>query len=155
VRRGEDFDLDLYRRAMGINLDGVVFGTHAAVPALEARGGGAILVTASLAGLAAVAMDPVYAANKHAVVGFARSMGLGLADRGIRFNAICPGFAETAIVAPFRDSLIASGMPIIAPEQVAETARTIFAGEETGECWFVQAGRESAPFTFRGIPGPR
>ena len=55
---GDDFDLDRYRRAMGVNLDGVVFGTHAALPALRERGGGAIVATASLAGLTARPLRP-------------------------------------------------------------------------------------------------
>ncbi|MDX6699840.1 MAG: hypothetical protein QOF26_66, partial [Baekduia sp.] len=80
---GEDFDVALYRRANGANLDGVVFGTHAVIPALKARGGGAIVATASLAGLTAVPFDPLYAANKHAVVGLARSLGPALAGDGI------------------------------------------------------------------------
>ena len=71
---GDDFDLARYRRAMGANLDGVVFGMHAALPALRARGGGAIVATASLAGLTGVAYDPLYSANKHAVVGLVRSL---------------------------------------------------------------------------------
>src|SRR4029453_7374639 len=65
---GDDFDVDLYRRAMAVNLDGVVYGVVAALPALRERGGGDIVATASLAGLTGVPVDPVYAANKHAVV---------------------------------------------------------------------------------------
>src|SRR5215213_10621028 len=65
---GEDFALARYRRAMGANLDGVVFGAHAALEALRARGGGAIVATSSLAGLTGVPYDPLYSANKHAVV---------------------------------------------------------------------------------------
>jgi NAD(P)-dependent dehydrogenase (short-subunit alcohol dehydrogenase family) len=152
---GEDFDLREYRRAMGINLDGVVFGMHAALPALRARGGGAVVATASLAGLAAVPLDPLYAANKHAVVGLVRSLGPGLALEGIRANAVCPGFAESAIIDPIRDALASEGVPIIPAEQVAATVLTLFTGEMSGECWFVQAGRESDAFAFRGIPGPR
>ena len=153
---GEDFDPDLYRRAMSINLDGVVFGTHAALPALKRRGGGAIVATASLAGLIGVPLDPIYAANKHAVVGLARSLGPALALDGIRFNAVCPGFAESAMVVGVRDGLAAAGIPIIPAEQVAGTVVHLFSSPEIeGECWFVQAGRESAAFAFRGIPGPR
>ena len=100
---GDDFDLALYRRAMGVNLDGVVFGMHAALPALRARGGGAIVATASLAGLTGTPYDPLYSANKHAVVGLTRSLGPALAEEGIRFNAVCPGFAESAIIEPMRD----------------------------------------------------
>jgi len=152
---GDEFDLERYRRVMGINLDGVVFGTHAALPALRKRGGGAIVATASLAGLTAVPFDPLYAANKHAVVGLARSLGPGLADEGIRFNAVCPGFAESAIIASFRQVLVDTGQPIIPAETVADVVLGLFAGEMSGECWFVQAGRESEAFRFRGMPGPR
>lgn len=152
---GDDFSEELYRRANGVNLDGVVFGTHAALPALRERGGGAFVATASLAGLTAVPFDPIYSANKHAVVGLARSLGPGLALEGIRFNAVCPGFAESKIIAPIREGLEQSGIPIIPAERVAKTVRALFEGEMSGECWFVQAGRPSAPFAFRGIPGPR
>jgi NAD(P)-dependent dehydrogenase (short-subunit alcohol dehydrogenase family) len=150
-----DFDLALYRRAMGVNLDGVVFGTHAALPALRARGGGAIVATSSLAGLTGTPYDVLYAANKHAVVGLTRSLGPTLAEEGIRFNAICPGFAESAIIEPIRDMIEASGVAIIPPEQVAAAVVELFAGDAAGECVVIQPGRDPLPFVFRGVPGPR
>ncbi len=149
----DSFDLERYRRVMGINLDGVVFGTHAALQRLTP--GGAIVATASLAGLTGTPFDPLYSANKHAVVGLARSLGPALEPRGVRFNAVCPGFAESAIIEPIRDMLTESGIPIIAPQRVADAVMALFTGTMTGECWFVQAGRDPAPFVFRGIPGPR
>lgn len=152
---GEDFDLALYRRAMGANLDGVVFGTHAVIPALKARGGGSIVMTASLAGLTAVPFDPLYAANKHAVVGLARSLGLGLPYDGIRVNAICPGFAESKIVDPIRDALAEAGVTLIPAETVADAVYELVTGDMSGECWFIQPGREPQPFQFRNVPGPR
>lgn len=155
---GDDFDLARYRRAMGVNLDGVVFGTHAALPALKANAGparGSIVATASLAGLVGVPLEPIYTANKHAVVGLARALGPALAADGIRFNALCPSFAETPLVAGIRDGLRAAGFELLSAEAVAETAVRLFAGEMSGECWYVQLGREPAPFGFRGIPGPR
>jgi NAD(P)-dependent dehydrogenase (short-subunit alcohol dehydrogenase family) len=151
----EDFDLAAYRRAIGVNLDGVVFGVHAALPALRQRGGGAIVATASLAGLTGMPFDPVYTANKHAVVGLVRALGPALTPEGIRVNAVCPGFAESKIIEPIRESLLAEGLPIIPAEQVAEAVLNLFEGEMSGECWYVQAGRPSEPFRFRGIPGPR
>ncbi|MFE7779168.1 SDR family NAD(P)-dependent oxidoreductase [Streptomyces sp. NPDC057445] len=151
---GDDFDLARYRRAMGANLDGVVFGTHAVLPALRARGGGSIVATASLAGLAAVPLDPLYAANKHAVVGLARSLGPALAPDGVRFNALCPGFAESRIIDPLRGMLSEQGVPVIPAEVVADTVVRIVTGDGTGECWFVQAGREPEPFRFRNVPAP-
>ena len=152
---GDDFDLALYRRAMGANLDGVVFGTHAALPALRARGGGAIVATSSLAGLTGTPYDPLYSANKHAVVGLTRSLGPPLAEEGIRFNAICPGFAESAIIEPIRAMIAASGVPVIPPEQVAAAVVELFAGDAAGECVVIQPGREPLAFAFRGVPGPR
>ena len=152
---GEDFDVELYRRANGANLDGVIFGTHAVLPALQRSGGGSIVATASLAGLTAVPFDPVYAANKHGVVGMVRSIGAGGAGENIRVNAICPGFAESKIIAPIKEALLADGFSIIPAETVASTVLRLFAGTESGECWFVQPGREPAAFGFRNLPGPR
>jgi NAD(P)-dependent dehydrogenase (short-subunit alcohol dehydrogenase family) len=148
----DSFDLGRYRRVMGINLDGVVFGTHAVLGAIET--GGAIVATASLAGLTSVPLDPLYAANKHAVVGLARSLGPALEPRGVRFNAVCPGFAESAIIADAREALVAAGFEIIPAESVAATVLRLFAGDMSGECWFVQPRREPGAFRFRNVPGP-
>ena len=82
---------DQYRRIMAVNVDGVVFGARALVPELVARGGGALVATASLAGLVAFAADPIYALTKHAVVGLVRGLALTLVDQGITVNAVCPG----------------------------------------------------------------
>ncbi len=139
---------------MGVNLDGVVFGTHAALPALRARGGGAIVATSSLAGLVGVPPEPIYTANKHAVVGLTRALGPALAGEGIRFNAVCPGFADTPLVEPIKTGLAQAGFTLLSAEAVAETVVRVFAGEGSGECWFIQPNREPAPFRFRGVPGP-
>ena len=151
----EHFDLELYRRAMGVNLDGVVFGINVVVPAMRERGGGSIVATASLAGLAAVPYDPIYAANKHAVVGLARSLGPVLFEEGIRFNAICPGFSATRIIDPIKDGLSEGGVPVIPVEKVVDGVVGLFGLEAGGECHFVQAGMEPQQFRFRNVPGPR
>lgn len=151
----DGFDLELYRRAMAVNLDGVVFGLNAVVPALRERSGGAIVATSSLAGLAPVPYDPVYAANKHAVVGLTRSMGPVLAAEGIRLNAICPGFADTRIVNGIREGLAEGGIPLIPVETVVDGVIGLFTGEDAGTCRFVQAGMEPQEFRFRNVPGPR
>jgi NAD(P)-dependent dehydrogenase (short-subunit alcohol dehydrogenase family) len=151
---GDDFDLTAYRRAMAINLDGVVFGVQAALPALKATRGSAV-ATASLAGLTPVPMDPFYGANKHAVVGLVRSAGPALALDGVRLNAICPGFTESKIIAPIRASLLEVGMPIIPTDVVAEAVVALLEGDTVGECWFVLSGRPPAAFAFRNVPGPR
>jgi NAD(P)-dependent dehydrogenase (short-subunit alcohol dehydrogenase family) len=151
---GEAFELETYRRAMAINIDGVVFGLQAALPALRKSRGSAV-ATASLAGLTAVPMDPFYAANKHAVVGLVRSAGPALEPGGVRLNAICPGFTESAIIAPIREALTASGVPIIETDVVAEAVVALLEGDTVGDCVFVQQGRPPSAFAFRNIPGPR
>jgi NAD(P)-dependent dehydrogenase (short-subunit alcohol dehydrogenase family) len=150
-----DFDLALYRRAMGVNLDGVVFGAHAAFAPMKAVGGGDIIATASLAGLTGTGFDPIYSANKHGVVGLVRSIGDDWPQYGIRVNAICPGFADTAIVDPLRDLLSDGGIPLIPVEMVVDAFVAAAASGRSGECWYIQPGRPGEPFRFRGIPGPR
>jgi NAD(P)-dependent dehydrogenase (short-subunit alcohol dehydrogenase family) len=149
---GDDFDIEVYRRAMAINLDGVVYGAHHALPEVRKRGG-QIIATASMAGLMAMPGDPVYGANKAAVVGLVRSLGGAYPD--VRVNALCPGFADTNIIVPLRSTLEEIGMPIIPVSAVVDAFMSIVEGSGTGEAWFVQAGRTSEPFGFRNPPGPR
>lgn len=152
---GEDFDVDAYRRAMGINLDGVVFGVHAALPALLARGGGVVIATASMAGLVPMPLDPIYGANKHAVAALMRSLGQANTDTGITFNALCPSFADTDIIAPIKTLLEEWKFPVLEVESVVDAFMAMLDAEGTGECWYVVPGRESEPFKFRNVPGPR
>jgi NAD(P)-dependent dehydrogenase (short-subunit alcohol dehydrogenase family) len=151
----DDFDPALYRRAMGVNIDGVVYGAHAAFAALRADGGGDLIATASLAGLTGTAFDPIYGANKHAVVGLVRAIGDDWPDHGVRVNAICPGFADTEIVNEIRGMLADSGIPLIEVEAVVDGFMAALASGESAQCWYIQAGRPPEPFKFRGIPGPR
>ncbi|WP_019634452.1 SDR family NAD(P)-dependent oxidoreductase [Actinomadura atramentaria] len=152
---GDDFDPVAYRRAMGVNLDGVVYGIHAALPALRARGGGDIIATASMAGLTPAPFDPVYGANKTAVVGLVRSLGPAYANENIRVNALCPSFADTDILIPLKSHLEATNFPILDVSDVVDAFFGILNTEGTGEAWFVVPGREPGPFKFRGVPGPR
>jgi NAD(P)-dependent dehydrogenase (short-subunit alcohol dehydrogenase family) len=151
----DDFDPVLYRRIMGINLDGVVYGLHAALPALRRRGGGEVVATASLAGLTPVPLDPIYAANKAGVVHFVRSVGPVLGDQNIRVNALCPSFAETGIIQPIKEGLEAMRVPILEVEHVMAAFDRILESGLSGQAWFVQYGRDSEPFGFRNVPGPR
>ncbi len=152
---GEDFDPEAYRRSMAINLDGVVYGIAAARPAIKASGGGTIVATASMAGLVAAPFDPIYAANKHAVVGLMRSLGESYAGDGIRVHALCPSFAHTNIIKGSEQTLVDMGFPIIDVGDVVDAFQRIIDSDSTGECWFVVAGRASEPFQFRRAPGPR
>jgi NAD(P)-dependent dehydrogenase (short-subunit alcohol dehydrogenase family) len=152
---GDDFDPEAYRKAMRINLDGVVYGIAAARPAIMASGGGTIVATASMAGLVAVPFDPIYSANKHAVVGLVRSIGDTYAADGVKVHALCPSFAYTNIIKGSEQTLLDMGFPILDVADVVAAFQAILDSELTGECWYVIAGRESEPFRFRHAPGPR
>ncbi|MGH8775505.1 MAG: SDR family oxidoreductase [Jiangellaceae bacterium] len=151
----DGLDLEAYSTAVAVNLDGVVFGVAAALPPLRARGGGDVVVTASLAGLTPVASDPVYTATKHAVVGLVRSLAPAVEADGIRVNALCPGWADTAIVDRIRANLQEQGHPLLAVDDVVDALAALLGAGRSGECWWVQPGRPAAPYEFRGVPGPR
>ncbi len=146
---------DLYRRAVGVNVDGVFFGVRALVPALTARGGGAIVATASLAGLIGFSPDPVYCLTKHAVVGLVRSLVPQLAEHGITINAVCPSIVDTPLIDDMRQVLEGSGFPLIDVAVVSQTVVDLLAGEGSGEAMVIQAGREPVAFRFPRPPGPR
>lgn len=143
-----------YRRVVAVNVDGVVYGVRRL--ARELDDGDAIVITASLAGLTGVPSDPIYALTKHAVIGLVRSVAPQLAERGIRINAVCPGFADTPMVAgEHRASLEDARFPLLTPEDVADAVLLAARTETTGEAWIVQPGRDPEPYRFRGVPGPR
>jgi NAD(P)-dependent dehydrogenase (short-subunit alcohol dehydrogenase family) len=148
-----DLDLEGYRRIVGVNVDHVVFGLTAAVPALRRAGGGRIVATASLAGIVAMPGDALYTMTKHAVVGYVRSAAPTLAADGIRVNAVCPGFVDTPLIARAKAQF--AGFPLLTAQDVAAAIEDVLERGEPGECWFVQPGREPAPYAFRGVPSPR
>jgi NAD(P)-dependent dehydrogenase (short-subunit alcohol dehydrogenase family) len=150
-----EIPLEEYTRVVEINLGGVYFGAQAALPALRRAGGGAIVATASLAGLIPMGIDPLYTLTKHAVVGLTRSLAEQFKDEGITVNAICPGFADTKIIAEHVQDFRDAGFPLLTADEVAEVVFGIITADETGQAWPIQPGREPEPYRFRGVPGPR
>jgi len=143
-----------YRQALAVNVDGVVFGVRRLARVMPK--GSTIVVTASLAGLTAIADDPIYGLTKHAVVGFVRSVAPQLAEREIRIQAVCPGWADTGLTTTeFRQELTDRGFRLLRPEDVAEGVWAAYRSEGTGEAWVVQPGREPLLYEFKGVPGPR
>jgi len=134
-----------------VNLEGVVLGTHALAPVMIEHGGGAITVTASLAGLIPYGGDPVYAATKHGVVGFVRSVAPQLRRAGVRINAICPSGIDTPMVAGARKaSADEQRRAFLAPDAVAEAVESLL---HSGEAGLVQLIAEGAGVTT--VPTPR
>jgi NAD(P)-dependent dehydrogenase (short-subunit alcohol dehydrogenase family) len=142
---------EAWHRILRANLDGVVYGTRELASRLMPNGG-SIVATASLAGLTGMPFDPAYTATKHAVVGWVRGAAPGLAAHGIRLNAICPGIADTPLVA--QELRAQLDVPLMEPSFVAAAALQVLADEESGRAWVVQPNRV-VPFEFRGVPGPR
>jgi len=143
-----------YRRALGVNVDGVVLGVRRLAQVMQP--GGVIVATASLAGLTEIPEEPIYGLTKFAVVGFVRSVAPQLAEGGLRINALCPAWADTPLVPDeIRASIAARGWRLLTPEEVADGMWAAATSEGTGDAWVVQAGREPLAFRFPGVPGPR
>ncbi|NKC15038.1 MAG: SDR family NAD(P)-dependent oxidoreductase [Gammaproteobacteria bacterium] len=94
----EEYPLDVYEQVMAVNVKGVFLGIKHAISHLRARGGGAIVNTASTAGLRGSPLLPAYNASKHAVIGLTRSTAEGHGRHGIRTNAVCPAPIHTRMM---------------------------------------------------------
>ena len=92
-----ELDEDDFDRVIAVNLKGVFLGMKHVAPAMRGDGGGAIVNTASIAGLTATPGIIAYGASKHAVVGMTKSAAAELAPE-IRVNAVCPGPIETRMM---------------------------------------------------------
>jgi NAD(P)-dependent dehydrogenase (short-subunit alcohol dehydrogenase family) len=135
-----------YRRILGVNVDGVVYGVRRMARVMEP--GSAIVVTASLAGLTTVVVDPVYGGTKHFLIGFVRSVAPQLAERGITINAVCPGIVDTPILGDTREQVIAAGIDLLQPTEIAETILMAARDGSTGQAWVCLPGRAPERFAF-------
>ncbi|MET9630796.1 SDR family NAD(P)-dependent oxidoreductase [Lentzea sp. NPDC006480] len=149
----DSLDVARYRKLVGVNVDHVVYGLCAAVPALRRAGGGKIVITSSLAGLAAMPADPLYTLTKHAVVGYVRAAGKALAADGIVVAALCPGFVDTLLLGAAREEFVAVEFPLLTPSDIADALESVIAEAEPGEAWIIQAGGKASAYQFRGVPG--
>ncbi|MFJ9082961.1 SDR family NAD(P)-dependent oxidoreductase [Streptomyces sp. NPDC102384] len=94
-----EYDIDVYNRVVRTNLDGVFYSMRYELPAMQAAGnGGAIVNVASILGSVGFAGSPAYVAAKHGVVGLTKTAAAEYAAKGIRVNAVGPGFIETPLL---------------------------------------------------------
>ena len=102
--RLHEYPEETWDRLVDINIKGVWLCLKYEIPLMLEQGGGAIVNTASVAGLVGARRLSAYIASKHAVVGLTKAAALEYAQDGIRVNAVCPGIIDT----PMMDRLIAS-----------------------------------------------
>lgn len=135
------FDTTAYRRTLGVNVDGVVFGVAHLAPAMVARGTGDIVVTASMASIYPIPADPVYGLSKHAVSGFVKSLAPTLLEHGVCLSAICPFFVDTPLVSKEQQAQIReTGFDVLTVDRVVEAAQMAVAERAAGAHWVVFPG---------------
>jgi len=149
--RFEDLTLDAWQRLRAVNIDGVVNGLLALVPAMARRGGGAIVVTASSSGLIPFPGDPLYAGSKHFTVGLVRSFAGLLAPVGVTLNAVCPGPTDTPAIPPWLRAAL--GSRLLTTEEVAAVVLDRLRGTASGEIWTVAKDHPPAIHHFTPWPG--
>jgi NAD(P)-dependent dehydrogenase (short-subunit alcohol dehydrogenase family) len=111
----DQYSTDVFEQVMAVNVTGVFLGIKHVIPALRARGGGAIVNTSSVAGMTGNALLPAYVASKHAVIGLTRAAAQTYGADNIRTNAICPSPIETRMMRS-----IEAGVSAERPEAIRE-----------------------------------
>ena len=100
-----EYDEAVFDQVIGVNVKGVFLGMRHVLPEMIRQGGGAVVNTASVAGLVATPGMPAYVASKHAVVGLTKTAAGEVARHGIRVNAVCPGPVDTRMIHALEEQL--------------------------------------------------
>ncbi|MEU2085885.1 SDR family NAD(P)-dependent oxidoreductase [Streptomyces albus] len=105
-----EYEITAWQRVISTNLSGVFYGLRYQLPVMAAAGRGAIVNMSSILGTNGFAGSPAYVAAKHGVIGLTKTAALEYADKGVRINAVGPGFIDTPLLRetdnPMRERLI-------------------------------------------------
>ena len=157
-----DYDEAMFDQVMSVNVRGVFLGMKYVLKQMLAQKGGAIVNTASTAGLMGSPGMPAYVASKHAVLGLTKTASGEVARQGIRVNAVCPGPIDTRMIHDLEKQLnptnpdkvtatYQASIPIGRYGTAEEVANTVLflcsdlAGNITGAHFVVDGGRTSTP----------
>jgi len=123
-----DYDIDIWKHVMDVNLTGVFYGMKAQIPAMLASGGGSIVNISSILGAVGFPNAPAYTTAKHGLLGLTKAAALDHSAQGVRVNCVGPAFINTPMIAgAMSDPQTAAMIPALhpigrigAPEEVAE-----------------------------------
>lgn len=138
-----------WQRVINVNLNGVFYCLSHEIPLMLRQGGGAIVNLSSILGINGMAGRAAYAAAKHGVIGLSKSAALDYAQKGIRVNAVAPGYVDTPLLkgrSPEERQKIAAVHPmnrLAAPDEIAQVVVSLLSAKfsfMTGETIAVDGG---------------
>ena len=158
VAETAECDEAMFDAVLAVNVKGVFLGLRHVLPVMLRQKAGAVVNTASVAGLVGTPGMPAYVASKHAVIGLTKAAAGEVARRGVRVNAVCPGPVETRMMQSLESQLdpsnptavgerYKSGIPsgrYTTPEEVAQVVLFLcsdLAGNVNGAQWVVDGAR--------------
>jgi len=157
----QDYDEDVFDQVIAVNLKGVFLGLRHVLPVMLKQGSGAVVNTASVAGLFGAPGMPAYVASKHGVLGLTKVAATDVASVGIRVNAVCPGPVETRMMRSLESqrnpndpasvhAAYAAGIPTgryATPEEIAGAVMYLcsdLSGDVTGTHIVIDGGRSAS-----------
>lgn len=127
---GYEVDNASWQRIWEINVLAHVFAARAVIPGMIEHGGGALMITASAAGLLSQIGSLPYSVTKHAAVGLAENLAITYGDQGIQVFALCPQAVETEMTRQTEGGGVAGVDGLMKPEQLADAVMESFAADE-------------------------
>jgi NAD(P)-dependent dehydrogenase (short-subunit alcohol dehydrogenase family) len=164
-----EYDEAVFDQVIGINVKGVFLGLRHVLPVMLKQKSGAVVNTASVAGLVATPGMSAYVASKHAVIGLTKAAAGEVARSGVRVNAVCPGPIDTRMIHSLEGQLnpadpasvgarYQAALPIGRYGTAEEVANVVLflcsdlAGNVTGAQYVVDGGRTATGGSVTAMP---